>query len=117
MLFPLWNPFHVLIVAIVLQYLLILIHTILLAWMIVYIMANARTLHGQTCSKKKKVFLVCIECSATNNNRSVNGSTHGVHKSTKTATKHAKTQQHMNSMKYWKKIITKTGTATTIIHK
>ena len=71
----------------------------------------------QTCSKKKKVFLVCIACLATNNNRSVNGSTHGVHKSTKTATKHAKTQQHMNSMKYWKKIITKTGTATTIIHK
>ena len=71
----------------------------------------------QTCSKKKKVFLVCIACSATNNNRSVNGSTHGVHKSTKTATKHAKTQQHMSSMKYWKTIITKTGTATTIIHK
>ena len=55
----------------------------------------------QTCSKKKKVFLVCIACLATNNNRSVHGSSHGVHKSTKTATKHAKTQQHMNSMKYW----------------
>ena len=54
----------------------------------------------QTCSKKKKVFLVCIACLATNNNRSVNGSTHG--ESTKTATKHAKSQQHMNSMKYWK---------------
>ena len=57
----------------------------------------------QTCSKKKKVFLVCIACLATNNNRSVHGSTHSVYKSTKAATKHAKTQQHMNSMKYWKK--------------
>ena len=61
----------------------------------------------QTCSIKKKVFLVCIACLATNNNRSVHGSTHSVHKSTKTATKHAKTQQHMNSMKYWKKILLK----------
>ena len=34
-----------------------------------------------------------------------------------TATKYAKSQQHMNSMKYWKKIITKPGTATKIIHK
>ena len=57
----------------------------------------------QTCSKKKKVFLVCIACLATNNNTSVNGSTHGVQKSTKTATKHATSQQHMNSMKYWGK--------------
>ena len=57
----------------------------------------------QTCSKKKKVFLVCIACLATNNNRSVHGSTHSVYKSTKAATKHAKTQQHMNSMKYWEK--------------
>ena len=40
----------------------------------------------QTCSKKKKVFLVCIACLATNKNRSVHGSTHGVHTSTKTAT-------------------------------
>ena len=57
----------------------------------------------QTCSKKKKVILICIVCLATNNNRSVNGSTHGVQKSTKSATKHAKSQQHMNSMKYWGK--------------
>ena len=57
----------------------------------------------QTCSKKKKVFLVCIACLATNNNRSVHCSTHSVYKSTKAATKHAKTQQHMNSMKYWEK--------------
>ena len=61
----------------------------------------------QTCSKKKKVFLVCIACLATNNIRSVHESTHGVHKSTKTATKHAKTQQHMNSMKYWEKLLLK----------
>ena len=53
-LFPLWNPFHVLIVAIVLQYLLILIHTILLAWMIVYIMANARTLHAKLVLKRRR---------------------------------------------------------------
>ena len=57
----------------------------------------------QNCSKKKKVFLVCIACQATNNNGSVNGSTTGVTKSIKTATKHAKSQQHMSSMKYWKK--------------
>ena len=44
----------------------------------------------------KKVFLIRIPCLATNNNRSVNGSTHGVHKNTKTANKHAKSQQHMN---------------------
>ena len=49
----------------------------------------------QTCSKKKKVFLVFISCLATNNNRSVHGSTHGVHKNTKIATKHAKTEQHI----------------------
>ena len=35
--------------------------------------------------------------------RSVNGSVTGVTKSIKTATKHAKFQQHMKSMKYWKK--------------
>ena len=34
-------------------------------------------------------------------NRSANGSTHVVQKSPKTATKHSKSQQHMNSMKYW----------------
>ena len=50
------------------------------------------------------VFLVCIACHAINNNRSVNGSTTGVTKSIKTATKHAKSQQHMSSMKYWKKL-------------
>ena len=116
MLFPLRNPFHVLIVAIVLHHHLILIRTLLPAWMIVYIMANGRTLHSKLV-QKKIVFLVFIACLATNNNRPVNSSTHGVQKSTKSATKHAKSQQHMNSMKYWKKIITKPGTATKIIHK
>ena len=52
----------------------------------------------QNCSKKKKVFLVCLGCLATNNNRSVNGSTYGVQKSIKTTTEHAKSQQHMNSI-------------------
>ena len=80
--------------------------------------------HGQcrniacpNCSKKEKVFLICIACLVTNNNRSVNGSTNGLQKSIKTATKHAKSQQHMNSIKYWKKIITKPGRTTKIIHK
>ena len=54
MLFPLWNPFHVLIVAIVLQYHFILIHILLLAWMIVYIMANAGTLHAKIVQKRKR---------------------------------------------------------------
>ena len=53
-LFPLWNPFHVLIVAIVLQYHLILIHTLLLAWLIVFIMANAGTLHAKIVRKRKR---------------------------------------------------------------
>ena len=75
MLFPVWNPFHVLIVAIVLQYHLILIHILLLAWRIVSIMANAGTLHAKIVLKRKKVFLVCIVCQATNYNRSINGST------------------------------------------
>ena len=80
-------------------------------------LGQSKNIACQTCSKKKKVFLVCIACLATNNNRSVHGSTHSVNKSTKAATKHAKTQQHMNSMKYWGKIITKTVTATKITHK
>ena len=63
---------------------------------------QCRNIACQNCSKKKKVFLVCIACQATNNNRSVNGSTTSVTKSIKTATKHAKSQQHMSSMKYWK---------------
>ena len=54
MLFPLWNPFHVLTVAIMLQYHLILIHTVLLAWMIVSIMVNAGTLHAKTVLKRKR---------------------------------------------------------------
>ena len=54
MLFTLWNPFHVLIVAIVLQYHLILIHILLLAWMIVSIMANAGTLHAKIVLKRKR---------------------------------------------------------------
>ena len=53
-LFPLWNPFQVLIVAIVLKYHLILIHTLLLAWMIVFIMANAVTLHAKIVLKRKR---------------------------------------------------------------
>ena len=61
---------------------------------------QCRKIACQNFSKKKKVFLVCIACLATNNNRSVNGSTYGVQKSIKTATKHAKSQQHMNSIKY-----------------
>ena len=40
-----------------------------------------------------------------------------VQKSIKTATKNAKSQQHMNSIKYWEKIITKPGRTTKIIHK
>ena len=78
---------------------------------------QCRNIACQNCSKKKKVFLVCIACHATNNSRSVNGSTTGVTKSIKTATKHAKSQQHMSSMKYWKKIIINPGRATTIICK
>ena len=66
---------------------------------------QCRNIACQNCSKKKKVFLVCIACHATNNSRSVNGSTTGVTKSIKTATKHAKSQQHMSSMKYWKNIL------------
>ena len=58
MLFPVWNPFHVLIVAIVLQYHLILIHILLLAWMIVSITANAGTLHAKIVRKRKKVLSV-----------------------------------------------------------
>ena len=71
----------------------------------------------QTCSKNKKVFLVCLACYTTHNNRPVKGSTYGVQQSTRTATKHAKTQKHKNSMKYWKKIITKPGRTTKIIHE
>ena len=56
----------------------------------------------QNCSTKKKVFLVCITCQSMTD-RSVNGSMTGVTKIIKTATKHAKSQQHMKSMKYWKK--------------
>ena len=57
MLFPLWNPFHVLIVAIMLQYHLILIHTVLMAWMIVSIMANAGTLDDITVLQRKRYSL------------------------------------------------------------
>ena len=53
----LWNPFLVLIVAIVLQYHLILIHILLLAWMIVSIMANAGTLHAKIVLKRKRYSL------------------------------------------------------------
>ena len=48
----------------------------------------------QTCSKKKNVFLICITCLAINNNRSVNGSTHGAQK--KTLRQSSNTQNHNN---------------------
>ena len=54
MLFPLQNPFHVKIVAIVLKYHLILINTLFLAWMIVFIMANAGTLHAKIVQKRRR---------------------------------------------------------------
>ena len=54
---PLWNPFNVQIVAIMLQYHLILIHIVLLAWMIVSIMANAGTLHAKTVPQRKRYSL------------------------------------------------------------
>ena len=57
---------------------------------------QCRNIACQNCSKKKKVFLICIACHAINNNRSVNGSRTGATKSIKTATKHAKSQQHMS---------------------
>ena len=78
---------------------------------------QCRIIACQNCSKKKTVFFVCIACHATNNSISVNGSTTGVTKSIKTTTKHAKSQLHMSSMKYWKMIIFNPGRATTIIHK
>ena len=74
---------------------------------------QCRNIACQNCSNKKKVFLICIACQATTNNRSVNGSMTGVTKIIKTATKHAKSQQHMRSMNYWNKIINP-GTTTTI---
>ena len=89
MLSPQWNAFHVPIVVIVLQYLLIPILIVLLVWMIAFIMDNVETLHAVSVLKKK-VFLVCIACLANNSNTSINGSTTGVTKSMKTATKHAK---------------------------
>ena len=78
---------------------------------------QCRNIACQNCSKKEKVFLVCIACHANNNSRSVNGSTTGVTKSIKTATKHRKSQEHMNLMNYWGKIIINPGRTTTIIHK
>ena len=78
---------------------------------------QCRNIACQYLSKKEKVFLDCIACHATNNCRFVNGSTTGVTKSIKTTTKHAKSQQHMNSMKNWKKIIINPGRLTTFIHK
>ena len=105
MLFPPWNAFHVSIVVIVLQYHLIPILIVLPVWMIAFIMANVGTLHAKTVLKRKKVFLVCIAGLTTNSNTLINGSTTGVTKSMKTATKHAKSKQHMSSMKYWKKLL------------
>ena len=63
---------------------------------------QCRNIACQNCSTKKEVFLVCIACQSMTD-RSINGSTTGVTKSIKTTTKHAKSQQHMRSMKYWKK--------------
>ena len=63
---------------------------------------QCRNIACQNCSTKKKVFLVCITCQSMSD-RSVNGSMSRVTKSIKTATKHAKSQQHMKSMNYWKK--------------
>ena len=57
---PLWNLFHVLIVAMMLQYHLILIHTVWMAWMIVSIMTNAGTLHAKTGLKRKRYFLAVL---------------------------------------------------------
>ena len=54
MLSPLRNPIHVLIDAIMLQYHIILIHMSLLAWMIVFILANAGTLHAKIVLKRKR---------------------------------------------------------------
>ena len=54
---PLWNAFHVLVVAIVLQYHLILSHIVLLVWMIVSIKANAQTLHAKIVLKRKRYSL------------------------------------------------------------
>ena len=48
MLSPQWNAFHVPIVEIVLQYLLIPILIVLLLWMIAFIMDNVETLRAKT---------------------------------------------------------------------
>ena len=63
---------------------------------------QCRNIACQKCSKKKKLFLVCVACQATYNNKSVNGSMTRVTKSIKTTNKHTKSKQHMSSMKYWK---------------
>ena len=60
MLSPLWNAFHVLIVAIVLQYHLILILIVLLVWMIDSIMAKAGTLHAKIVVKRKRYSLYVL---------------------------------------------------------
>ena len=55
MLSPQWNAFHVPIVVIVLQYLLIQILIVLLEWMIAFIMDNVETLHAKTVLRKKSI--------------------------------------------------------------
>ena len=60
---PLWNPFCVLIVVIMIQYHPILIHIVLLAWMIVSIMANAGTLHVKTVLQRKRYSLSVLHVS------------------------------------------------------
>ena len=77
---------------------------------------QCRNIACQNCSKKKKVFLVCIACLATNNNRSVNGSTNSVKKSIKTATKHKITTRYEFN-EVLEKIIINPGRTTKIIHK
>ena len=104
-LFPLWNPFHVLIVAIVLQYHLILIHTLLLAWMIVFIMTKAGTLHAKIILKRKRYSLSVLHVWPPIILDLLMVQQMVCKKIMKTATKHAKSQQHMNSMKYWKTLL------------
>ena len=60
MLSPQWNAFHVPIVEIVLQYLLIPILIVLLVWMIVFIMDNVETLHAVSVLKKSIPRMYCL---------------------------------------------------------
>ena len=57
---PQWNAFHVPIVVIVLQYLLIPILIVLLVWMIAFIMDNVETLHAVSVLKKSIPRMYCL---------------------------------------------------------